>query len=279
MGDSNMSSSKIFDIKGKVAVLTGGAGILCSEIAKAIGEHGGKLAILDIEEDNLKPLSGHLSKMEIEHITIKTNVLDKKSLEEAAKKTLDKFGRVDILINGAGGNKTEATTSPDLSFFDLPEDAIKWVFNLNFIGTFLTSQVFGKIIKDQGEGVILNVSSMSAYAPMTKVSAYSAAKAAINNFTKWLAVHMSQNYSDKIRVNAIAPGFFLTEQNRYLLMNKDDKTLTDRGDTIINQTPMKRFGAPCDLISTVLWLISPGAEFVHGAVIPIDGGFSAFSGV
>jgi NAD(P)-dependent dehydrogenase (short-subunit alcohol dehydrogenase family) len=279
MGDSNMHSSKIFDIKGKIAVLTGGAGILCSEIAKAIGEHGGKLAILDIEEHNLKPLSGHLSKMEIEHITIKTNVLDKKSLEEAAKKTLDKFGRIDILINGAGGNKAEATTSPNLSFFDLPEDAIKWVFNLNFIGTFLTSQVFGKIISDQGEGVIINVSSMSAYAPMTKVSAYSAAKAAINNFTKWLAVHMSQNYSDKIRVNAIAPGFFLTEQNRYLLMNKDDKTLTERGKTIINQTPMKKFGAPRDLISTVLWLISPGAEFVHGAVIPIDGGFSAFGGV
>lgn len=274
-----MNSSQIFDIKDKVAVLTGGAGILCSEMAKAIGEHGGKLAILDISEESMQSLSEYLNEKNIEHITIKTNVLDKKSIEEAAKKTLDEFGKVDILINGAGGNKAKATTGPDLSFFDLPEDAVKWVFNLNFIGTFLTSQVFGKIIKDKGEGVIINISSMSASEPMTKVAAYSAAKAAISNFTKWLAVHMSQNYSDRIRVNAIAPGFFLTEQNRYLLMNKANETLTDRGKTIISQTPMKRFGKPKDLISTVLWLISPGAEFVHGTVIPVDGGFSAFSGV
>ena len=279
MGEANMNSSQIFNIKGKVAVISGGAGVLCSEMAKAIGEHGGKVVILDISEENMKSLSKYLSKREIEHLTIKTNVLDKKNIEEAAKKTLNKFGKVDILINGAGGNKAEATTGPGLSFFDLPEEAVKWVFDLNFLGTFLTSQVFGEYIANKGEGVIINISSMAAYSALTKVPAYSAAKAAISNFTRWLAVHMSKNYSDKIRVNAIAPGFLLTEQNRYLLMNKDNKTFTERGKTVIDQTPMKRFGEPSDLISTVLWLISPGAEFVHGTVIPIDGGFSAFSGV
>jgi NAD(P)-dependent dehydrogenase (short-subunit alcohol dehydrogenase family) len=274
-----MDSSQMFNIKGKVAVISGGAGVLCSEMAKAIGEHGAKVVILDVSEENMKALSEHLSKKKIEHLTIKTNVLDKKNLEEAAKKTLNKFGAIDILINGAGGNKAEATTGPDLSFFDLPEEAAKWVFDLNFMGTFLTSQAFGKHITNKGEGVIINISSMAALSAMTKVPAYSAAKAAVSNFTKWLAVHMSKNYSDKIRVNAIAPGFLLTEQNRYLLMNKDDKTFTQRGKTVIEQTPMKRFGKPEDLVSTILWLISPGAGFVHGAIIPVDGGFSAFSGV
>jgi NAD(P)-dependent dehydrogenase (short-subunit alcohol dehydrogenase family) len=274
-----MNLSKYFDLKEKVAVVSGGAGILCSEIAKAIGECGGKVVILDISEEAMKDLSEYLKERKIEHLTVKTDILNKGNLKEAANKTMDKFGKVDILINGAGGNKAKATTGPDQSFFDLPEEAVKSVFNLNFLGTFLTSQVFGELIANKGKGVIINISSMAALTPLTKVPAYSAAKAAISNFTKWLAVHMSQNYSDKIRVNAIAPGFFLTEQNRYLLMDKDNKTLTERGKTIIDHTPMKRFGAPTDLISTILWLTSPGAEFVHGVVIPVDGGFSAFSGV
>jgi NAD(P)-dependent dehydrogenase (short-subunit alcohol dehydrogenase family) len=274
-----MDLSKYFNLKGKVAVITGGAGTLCSEMTKAIGKHGGKAVVLDISEEAMKDLSAYLNENKIEHITIKTNILDKESLKEAAKKTIEKFGQVDILINGAGGNKAEATTGPDRSFFDLPEEAVKFVFNLNFLGTFLTSQIFGKYIADNGEGIIINISSMNAFTPLTNIPAYSAAKAAISNFTQWLAVYMSQNYSDKIRVNAIAPGFFLTEQNRYLLMEKDNKTLTERGKTIIEHTPIKRFGKPADLISTLLWLISPGAEFVHGAVIPVDGGFSAFSGV
>jgi NAD(P)-dependent dehydrogenase (short-subunit alcohol dehydrogenase family) len=274
-----MDSSQMFNIKGKVAVISGGAGVLCSEMAKAIGEHGAKVVILDVSEENMKALSEHLSKKEIEHLAIKTNVLDKKNLEEAAKKTLNKFGAIDILINGAGGNKAEATTGPDRSFFDIPEEALKLVFNLNFLGTFLTSQVFGKYIADNGEGIIINISSMNAFTPLTNIPAYSAAKAAISNFTKWLAVHMSQNYSDKIRVNAIAPGFFITEQNRYLLMGKDNETLTERGKRIIEHTPMRRFGKPTDLVSTILWLTSQGSEFVNGVVIPVDGGFSAFSGV
>ncbi|MEJ2354497.1 MAG: SDR family oxidoreductase [candidate division WOR-3 bacterium] len=274
-----MDLSKFFNLEGKVAVITGGAGILCSEMARAIGERGGKVVILDISEESMYKLSKELNTKEIENLTIKTNILDKDNLKEAADKTMKEFGQVDILINGAGGNKAETTTGPDKSFFDLPEDAVKWVFNLNFLGTFLTTQVFGKLIADKGEGVIINISSMAAYAALTKVPVYSAAKAAISNFTQWLAVHISKNYSDKIRVNAIAPGFFLTEQNRYLLMNKDNKTLTERGKTIIEHTPMKRFGDPTDLVSTILWLASPGAEFVHGIVIPVDGGFSAFGGV
>ena len=274
-----MDLSKFFNLEGKVAVITGGAGILCSEMARAIGERGGKVVILDISEESMYKLSKELNTKEIENLTIKTNILDKDNLKEAADKTMKEFGQVDILINGAGGNKAETTTGPDKSFFDLPEDAAKWVFDLNFLGTFLTTQVFGKLIADKGEGVIINISSMAAYAALTKVPVYSAAKAAISNFTQWLAVHISKNYSDKIRVNAIAPGFFLTEQNRYLLMNKDNKTLTERGKTIIEHTPMKRFGDPTDLVSTILWLASPGAEFVHGIVIPVDGGFSAFGGV
>jgi NAD(P)-dependent dehydrogenase (short-subunit alcohol dehydrogenase family) len=274
-----MDLSKGFNLEGKVAVITGGAGILCSEMAKAIGECGGKVVILDISEEAMKGISEYLNKRNIENLTIKTDILDKENLQTAAKKTVDKFGKIDILINGAGGNKAEATTGPDRSFFDLPEEAVKFVVDLNFLGTFLTSQVFGKYIADNGEGIIINISSMNALTPLTKIPAYSAAKAAISNFTRWLAVHMSQNYSDKIRVNAIAPGFFLTEQNRYLLMDKDNKTFTKRGKTILEHTPMKRFGDPTDLISTVLWLISQGSEFVHGVVIPVDGGFSAFSGV
>jgi NAD(P)-dependent dehydrogenase (short-subunit alcohol dehydrogenase family) len=186
---------------------------------------------------------------------------------------------VDILINGAGGNKKEATTSPDLSFFDLPADAVQWVFNLNFIGTLLPCQVFGKVMAEREEGIILNVSSMNAFRPLTRIPAYSAAKAAVSNFTQWLAVHISQEYSPNIRVNAIAPGFFLTEQNRFLLTDEETGELTPRGRTIIDHTPMGRFGHPDDLIGTVLWLLSPGAAFVHGVVVPVDGGFSAFGGV
>jgi NAD(P)-dependent dehydrogenase (short-subunit alcohol dehydrogenase family) len=186
---------------------------------------------------------------------------------------------VDILINGAGGNKKEATTTPNLRFFDLPPDAVQWVFSLNFLGTLLPSQVFGQLMAEQGEGVILNVSSMNAFRPLTRIPAYSAAKAAVSNFTQWLAVHMAQEYSPDIRVNALAPGFFLTEQNRFLLTDEATGNLTPRGKTIIDHTPMARFGNPEDLVGTTLWLLSPASGFVTGVVVPVDGGFSAFSGV
>ena len=210
---------------------------------------------------------------------LEANGLDRDSLQDAVSTIESELGTPTVLINGAGGNKPEATTGPDLEFFDIPEDAAQWVFNLNFTGTLLASQVFGRRLADAGEGHILNISSMNSFRPLTKIPAYSAAKAAVSNFTQWLAVHMSHNYSEDIRVNAIAPGFFLTKQNRFLLIDEDTGDLTDRGQTIINHTPQDRFGHPEDLIGTALWLLSSSSSFVHGAVVPIDGGFNAFSGV
>lgn len=215
-----------------------------------------------------------------EAIAIKCDVLRKDSLEAAKEEVNAEFGKIDILINGASGNKKEATTSAELPFFDLPLDAVRFVFELNFIGTLLTTQVFGKEMAENDSGIILNISSsMNAFRPLTKIPAYSAAKAAINNFTQWLAVHICQNYSKNIRVNAIAPGFFLTEQNRFLLTEEKSGKLTSRGKTIIEHTPMGRFGQPDELIGTALWLLSDAAKFVTGVVVPVDGGFSAFSGV
>jgi len=192
---------------------------------------------------------------------------------------LGAYQRVDILINGAGGNKKQATTGAESSFFDLPADAVQWVFNLNFIGTLLPSQVFGKLMAAQKDGNIINISSMNSFRPLTRVPAYSAAKAAISNFTQWLAVHINQEYSPNIRVNALAPGFFLTEQNRFLMTDEKTGELTPRGKAVIGHTPMNRFGDPADLAGTVIWLLSPASSFVTGVVVPIDGGFSAFSGV
>ncbi|WP_121514581.1 SDR family oxidoreductase [Petrotoga sp. HKA.pet.4.5] len=267
-----------FNVEGKVIVITGGAGVLCSEMARSLGEAGGKIAVLDLSEKALAMLSNELTEKGVEHITIKTNVLQKNDLIRAKDEILKTFGKIDILINGAGGNKPEATTSKDKSFFELPEDAVQWVFNLNFLGTFLASQVFGEYFAEKGYGEIINISSMNAFRPLTNIPAYSAAKAAVSNFTQWLAVHMNQNYSKKIRVNAIAPGFLLTNQNRFLLTNEDG-SLTQRGNQILDHTPMGRFGEPKDLISTVMWLISDSSEFVNGVVVPIDGGFAAYSGV
>jgi NAD(P)-dependent dehydrogenase (short-subunit alcohol dehydrogenase family) len=204
-------------------------------------------------------------------IVVFTNVLELETLIKAEETIRAEFGPVDTLINAAGGNNPRATTSPDLSFFDLPGEALRFVVDLNLLGTILPCQVFGRTMAERGEGVILNISSMNAFRPLTRIPAYSAAKAAVSNFTQWLAVHMSQEYSDKIRVNAIAPGFFLTEEAT--------GELTPRGKTIIDHTPMGRFGDPEDLLGTVLWLLSPAAAFVHGVVVPVDGGFSAFSGV
>ena len=268
-----------FDIDGKVCVITGGSGVLGSEMAKAIGKNGGKVALLARGEEGLQETSDELTALDIDHITVLGSVLDRAELEAAAEAIVDEYGRIDVLINAAGGNSPEATTGPDTPFFDLPKDGFEHILNVNFVGTVLASQVFGEYMVKQGEGVILNVSSMNAFTPLTKIPAYSGAKAAVSNFTEWLAVHMAHNYSSDIRVNAIAPGFFLTEQNRYLLIDEDTGEYTDRGQSIINHTPQGRFGDPEDLLTTVLWLISPGSEFVHGSVIPVDGGFSAFSGV
>ncbi|MFB6202164.1 MAG: SDR family oxidoreductase [Halorhabdus sp.] len=268
-----------FDISDTVCVLTGGAGVLGSAMAKAIGQQGGTVVVLDIDEQGLEAISDELDAMNVQHMALQVSVLERAELEAAAETVIEEYGRIDVLINGAGGNSPEATTDEDTSFFDLSEAGIQNVFNLNFFGTVLASQVFGEYMAEQGEGHILNISSMNAFTPLTKIPAYSGAKAAVSNFTEWLAVHMAHKYSTDIRVNAIAPGFLLTEQNRYLLKDEETGELTERGQTIIDHTPQSRFGDPADLLTTVLWLIAPGSEFVTGTVIPIDGGFSAYSGV
>jgi NAD(P)-dependent dehydrogenase (short-subunit alcohol dehydrogenase family) len=264
-----------FDIQGNVAVVTGGAGVLCAAMCRALAEAGAKVAVLDLRREPAESLAAEIGNGAI---GVACNVLEKVSVEAAAQKVVETFGRVDILINGAGGNKPQATTNPEQSFFDLPADAVRWVFDLNLMGTILPSQVFGKIMATQKSGVILNISSMNAFRPLTRIAAYSAAKAGVSNFTQWLAVHMAQEYSPDIRVNAIAPGFFVGDQNRRLLLNEDG-SLTPRGQQIMSHTPMARFGNPDDLLGTLLWLISPASAFVTGIVVPVDGGFSAFSGV
>jgi len=270
---------KLYGLLGKVAVVTGGGGVLCGGICRAFGQVGVTVAVLDLNEEASQKVADDIRAAGGEVVAIQADVLSKDSLESARDEVMATFGEVDILINGAGGNNPQATTSAEQPFFDLPTDAIRWVLDLNFLGTLLPSQVFGNLMAEQGEGCIINISSMSAFRPLTNVVAYSAAKAAVSNFTQWLAVYMSQNYSDRIRVNAIAPGFFLTQQNRFLLVDETTGELTERGRRIIEHTPMGRFGVPEDLISTVLWLSSPASAFVHGTVIPVDGGFSAFSGV
>jgi len=271
--------NRLYDFSGQTIVITGGAGILGGEIACALVGCGANVAILDC---NLDPAQHILELMEprANHaVAVRADVLDQESLRKAAETIQGKFGAIHGLINAAGGNRPQATTSPTLSFFDLPADALRWVFDLNILGTMLASQVFGKAMAEKGEGVILNVSSMNAFRPLTCIPAYSAAKAGVSNFTQWLAVHMAQVYSARIRVNAIAPGFFLTNQNRFLLTDERTGDLTARGKSIIDHTPMGRFGKPEDLFGTVLWLLSPASAFVTGIIVAIDGGFSAYSGV
>jgi NAD(P)-dependent dehydrogenase (short-subunit alcohol dehydrogenase family) len=267
-----------YNLTNKVAVVTGGAGVLCSGICRALARAGAKVAILDMNAQAADALTEEITSGGGRAFSTACNVLDKNSLEAAAQFVLEKYGRVDILINGAGGNKPLATTSPELSFFDLPDEILHDVLDLNLMGTILPSQVFGKVMAQEKAGIILNISSMNAFRPLTRIPAYSAAKAGVSNFTQWLAVHMAREYAPSIRVNAIAPGFFIGDQNRSLLVNEDG-SLTTRGQSIISHTPMGRFGEPDDILGAVLWLLSPASAFVTGIVLPIDGGFSAYSGV
>ncbi len=270
---------EMYGLAGRVAAITGGGGVLCSTMAKALAELGVKVAVLDIREDAAQKAADEISAAGGEAAGFKCDVLDKASVQAARDAIVKRCGGVDILINGAGGNHPKATTSDKMKFWDLPMDGFQWVFNLNFIGTVIPSQVFGKTFAEQDRGDIVNISSMSAFRSLTNVAAYSAAKAAISNFTGWLAVHISQNYSRKVKVNAIAPGFFLTEQNRYLLTDEKTGELTQRGKKVIDHTPMGMFGDPKDLVGCLVWLLSPSARFVHGTVIPVDGGFNVYSGV
>ena len=269
----------LFSLEGKTAVVTGGGGVLCSAISRGLARAGAKVAVLDRNCDKASEVVRQIEAEGGEGLPVVCDVLDKESIHKSAETVIGAFQKVDILINGAGGNNPQATTSADMRFFDLPAEAFQWVFNLNIVGTVLPSQIYGKSMADAQQGAILNISSMNSYRPLTRIPAYSAAKAAVSNFTQWLAVHMAQEYSTSIRVNAIAPGFFLTDQNRFLLTDKETGGLTPRGSAILSHTPQGKFGVPDDLMGAVLWLLSPSASFVTGIVVPIDGGFSAFSGV
>jgi NAD(P)-dependent dehydrogenase (short-subunit alcohol dehydrogenase family) len=268
-----------YDFAGRTIAITGGGGVLCGEMARALAACQANVVVLDrdvgLAEKTLATLVGTKGN----HKAVFIDVLDKVAIQKAADGILAEYGKIDGLINGAGGNNPKATTNPEQSFFDIPADALQFVSNLNLQGTILPSQVFGRTMAKQKEGVILNISSMNAFRPLTRIPAYSAAKAAVSNFTQWLAVHLAQEYSPNIRVNAIAPGFFLTDQNRFLLTDKTTGALTARGHRIIDHTPMARFGGPEDLVGATLWLLSSASQFVTGIVVPIDGGFSAYSGV
>jgi NAD(P)-dependent dehydrogenase (short-subunit alcohol dehydrogenase family) len=276
------------NLKDKVAVITGGAGVICSTMARSLAAHGVKTIILDLNKEAATDVAQQIEKeFNIPSIGVSANVLDKVSLEKARKIIHDKFGPVDILINGAGGNSPSATTQLEKmegkegekmeeTFFGLQIEAFDKVFDLNFKGTLIPTMVFATDMVRKKSGVIINISSMNSYRPLTKIPAYSAAKAAINNFTQWLAVHFSKT---GVRVNAIAPGFLLTNQNRFLLIDEKTGGLTPRGKKIINGTPMERYCIPEELTGTLIYLVSDLSKFVTGVVIPVDGGFSAYSGV
>src|SRR5258706_1423369 len=269
----------LFDIQGQTAVITGGSGGLGSTLACALAKAGVRVAVISLHAASSGKVVEAIRTDGWEAIGIACDVMERTHLEHAYTEVLDSFGHIDILINGAGGNSPQATTSATTSFFDLDVHAVDAVLDLNFTGTFQSCQVFGRSMVEQGQGCIVNIASMNALRPLTRIPAYSAAKAAVANFTQWLAVHMAQEYSVQIRVNAISPGFFLTEQNRFLLTEAETGAMTPRGQAILNHTPVGRFGKPEDLVGTLLWLASPASAFVTGVVIPVDGGFSAFSGV
>ncbi len=283
-----MKFTNFEDLKDKTCVITGGAGVIGTAIAKGLGFAGVQTAILDLNREAAERVAYEVTdETGTRSVGVAANVLDKKSLKEARDYLIKEFKTIDFLINGAGGNSPKATTQieeiskEDLNdlgktFFGLEMEGFQKVFDLNFLGTLLPSMVFAEKMVSEQNGVILNISSMNSYRPLTKIPAYSAAKAAINNFTQWLSVHFAKT---GVRVNAIAPGFFLTNQNRFLLLDDKTNELTPRGEKIIANTPMNKFGEPEDLQGTVLYLLSEASAFVTGVVIPVDGGFNAFSGV
>lgn len=269
---------EMFSVQDRVLFFTGGAGVLASFLARELGKMGAKIVLSDIAP--LESLVEEFHKEGIDVVAYRMDVLKKSEVEVVAQEIIRRFGKVDALFNAAGGNTKEATTSQETLFFDLSLEALEKVVYLNlFGGAIIPSQVFARIMVTQEEGgSIINFSSMAALRPLTRVVGYSAAKAAVSNFTQWLAVYIAREFTPKVRVNALAPGFFVTKQNYYLLYNEDG-TLTPRGQAILAHTPCGRFGEPRDLLSTVLWLLSPASSFVTGIVVPVDGGFSAFSGV
>ena len=270
--------SELFQLREKVAIITGGGGALGGAMALGLAQHGAKVVLtgrkletLDLMADKIKAQGGEV-------MTLAGNVLHRKDLEGMRAKIIDHWGSIDILVNAAGGNQKGATILPEESFFDMSIDSFDEVARLNLTGTVLPCQIFGKAMKDRGKGSIINISSLTAYTPFTRVVGYSASKSAVTNFTKWLATEMAMKFGEGIRVNAIAPGVFIGAQNKSLLLNEDG-THTKRGAAIIARTPMKRFGYPEELISTVVYLSCDASHFVTGAIIPVDGGFLAYSGI
>jgi NAD(P)-dependent dehydrogenase (short-subunit alcohol dehydrogenase family) len=271
----------LFSLMGKNAVILGGGGILGTDMARGLASAGANAAVCDLRKENAVKVAEELCTLGVKAKGYELNAMDKDSLKTVCAEIKNDFTTVDILVNAVGGNMKDATTSDTVSFFDLPKDALEKVINLNLMaGAILPSQVFGReMAESEKGGVIINISSMNYYRPLTKTPGYSAAKAAVSNFTQWLSVYLAQAYGDKIRVNAIAPGFFLTDQNRYLLTDPQTGKLTQRGSQIIQHTPVGRFGQPEDLMGTLIWLASDASKFVTGITVPVDGGFSAYSGV
>jgi NAD(P)-dependent dehydrogenase (short-subunit alcohol dehydrogenase family) len=271
----------LFSLTGKVAVVTGATGVLGGEMARSLARSGARVAVLGRREEKANRVAGEIEVAGGESLALPANVLDTGQLQNARDALLERWGRVDILVNAAGGNVPEATLSDGVSVFQLPEKALRQVMDLNFLGTLLPCQVFGEAMvegTEEPDGCIVNISSMAASRALTNVVGYSAAKAAVENVTRWLAVELARTYGPSLRVNAVAPGFFIGEQNRDLLLDEDG-SLSKRGQTIIEHTPAGRFGEPDELGGTLIWLCSQAAAFVNGIVVPVDGGFSAFSGV
>jgi NAD(P)-dependent dehydrogenase (short-subunit alcohol dehydrogenase family) len=274
-----MELAQVFSLAGKVAVLTGGSGTLGSGMARGLLDAGAQVCLVGRDGAKASAVAHKLSEDVDRAMGLGADVTHPDDVERVAQEVLSHWGHVDILVNAAGGNRPGATTNPKQSFFDLSPDAIRDTFDLNLTGTVIPSQVFGKAMAQASQGVIINISSMAASRPLTRVVGYAAAKAAVENFTRWLAVYMAKEYSPAIRVNALAPGFFLAEQNRAMLVDAQTGDLTPRGRAIIDHTPMNRFGTAGDLVGTLVWLCSNASLFVTGIVVPVDGGYSAFNGV
>jgi len=268
----------LFSLKDKVALVTGGTGVLGSEMAHALAAAGAKVAVLGRNNQKGNEVVRSIEKAKGAAMFLPADVTELEQLEEANEKLLDAFGKLNILVNAAGGNIPGATVGPEQTIHDLAREDIRKIIELNYLGTVLPVQAFTPSMIQQKAGVIINISSMAAQRPLTRVMGYASSKAAIDNYTQWLAVELAQKYGEGMRVNAIAPGFFLTEQNRSLLTDENDN-LTDRGRQIVGHTPFKRFGSPDELTGTLIWLCSDASKFVTGTIIPVDGGFNAFSGV
>jgi len=280
MSARSVQSSALFDISGKVVAITGAGGVLYGMIARALAANGAQVALLDILADKVKEEAAAIRAGGGEAIGVECNVLQADSVQAALDSVVEQCGRCDALINGAGGNRKGATVAPDGDFTQLSLDDLGKVFELNYMGTVLPTQIFSRYFAKQGGGTVINTSSMSALAPLTNVAGYSNAKAAVTNFTRWLAVQVKVDFPNAdIRVNEIAPGFFDTTQNHFLLFENDDTTLTKRGQSIIGHTPLSRFGDPEELVGPIILLLSDAGSFLHGITLCVDGGFNIYSGV